>query len=288
MHIPSASRLRSLPLLLAFASSVPVAASDVVPTPTINSAALQKVSQATLSAQPATTALREPGWLYKGSDITPDPDWKFGTLPNGLRYALRKNGVPPGQVAIRVRIEAGSLFEKESERGFAHLIEHLTFRSSVYVADGEAKRVWQRLGTTFGSDTNAQTGFTGTTYKLDLPSATEQGLDESLHILSGMMAQPLITPATLNAERPVVLAEQREQPGAQSRFSDAVRSTFFAGQPLAQRSPIGTIRTLEAATADTVKAFHDRWYRPERAIVIVVGDLDPALFERLVAKNFAA
>lgn len=288
MHIPSALGPRSFPLLLAIASAVPVAASDVVPSPTVNSAALQKVSQATQSAQPATTAPREPGWLYKGSDITPDPDWKFGTLPNGLRYALRKNGVPPGQVAIRVRIEAGSLFEKESERGFAHLIEHLTFRSSVYVADGEAKRVWQRLGTTFGSDTNAQTGFTGTTYKLDLPSATEQGLDESLHILSGMMAQPLITPATLNAERPVVLAEQREQPGAQSRFSDAVRSTFFAGQPLAQRSPIGTIRTLEAATADTVKAFHDRWYRPERAIVIVVGDLDPALFERLVAKNFAA
>ncbi|WP_366932272.1 pitrilysin family protein, partial [Sphingomonas sp.] len=255
--------------------------------PPVNSAALQKVSQATQSKQSSAAASTEPGWLYKGSDITPDPDWRFGTLPNGLRYAIRKNGVPPGQVAVRIRIEAGSLFERESERGFAHLIEHLSFRSSVYVADSEAKRIWQRLGTTFGSDTNAQTGFTGTTYKLDLPSATEQGLDESLHILSGMMAQPLITSATLNAERPVVLAEQREQPGAQSRFSDALRRAFFAGQPLAERSPIGTIKTLEAATAASVKAFHDRWYRPERAIVIVVGDLDPALFERLITKNFA-
>ncbi|MBX9861003.1 MAG: insulinase family protein [Sphingomonas sp.] len=287
MQILLAQRLRSLPLFLALALTVPAIASDVASSPPVNGAALQKVSQATPSKQSSATASTEPGWLYKGSDITPDPDWRFGTLPNGLRYAIRKNGVPPGQVAVRVRIEAGSLFERESERGFAHLIEHLSFRSSVYVADGEAKRIWQRLGTTFGSDTNAQTGFTGTTYKLDLPSATEQGLDESLHILSGMMAQPLITPTTLNAERPVVLAEQREQPGAQSRFSDALRRAFFAGQPLAERSPIGTIKTLEAATAASVKAFHDRWYRPERAIVIVVGDLDPALFERLITKNFA-
>lgn len=237
-------------------------------------------------SQAAKGQSTEPGWLYRGSDITPDPAWRFGTLPNGLRYALRRNGVPPGQVAVRVRIDAGSLYERASERGFAHLLEHLTFRSSAYVADGEAKRIWQRLGTTFGSDTNAQTGFVSTTYKLDLPSATEQGLDESLHILSGMMAQPLITAATLDAERPVVLAEQREQPGAQSRYADAVRSAFFAGQPIADRSPIGTIKTLEAATAATVQAFHERWYRPERAVVIIAGDLDPALFERLISKNF--
>ncbi len=226
-------------------------------------------------------------WLYKGSDITPDPEWHFGTLANGLRYAVRRNGVPPGQVAVRVRIDAGSLYESDAERGFAHLIEHLSFRGSAYVPDGEAKRVWQRLGTTFGSDTNAQTSPTSTTYKLDLPGAMSESLDTSLKILSGMMAQPNITAQALGAERPVVLAEQREQPGPQVRFGDATRRLFFAGQPLADRSPIGSIATLEAATADTVKAFHDRWYRPERAVVIISGDLDPALFEQLIVKNFA-
>lgn len=287
MHSLFGIRLRSLSLIILIGLTVPAIASDM-PVSSPGAGELeQKASQAaqTRSAAPLKTA--EPGWLYKGSDIAPDPEWRFGTLPNGLRYALRRNGVPPGQVAVRVRIDAGSLYEQESERGFAHLLEHLTFRSSVYVADGEAKRIWQRLGTTFGSDTNAQTGFTGTTYKLDLPSATEQGLDESLHILAGMMDQPLITPATLNAERPVVLAEQREQPGAQSRFGDALRGAFFAGQPIADRSPIGTIKTLEGATADQVRAFHERWYRPERAVVIIAGDLDPALFERLVTKNFS-
>ena len=149
---------------------------------------------------------------------------------------------------MRVRIDAGSLNETDSERGFAHFIEHLTFRGSEYVPDGEAKRDWQRFGATFGSDTNAQTTPTSTTFKLDLPSATEAGLDESLKIMSGMMEKPTITDASVAAERPIVLAEQREQPGPQVRFGDAIRSTFFAGQPLADRSPIGNIKTLEAAT----------------------------------------
>jgi zinc protease len=236
---------------------------------------------------PAPVAVDHGAWLYKGSDITPDAAWQFGTLPNGLRYAVRRNGVPPGQVAVRVRIDAGSLAETDSERGFAHLIEHLSFRGSAYVPDGEAKRVWQRFGATFGSDTNAQTTAVATLYKLDLPSATTDGVDESLKILSGMMEQPAITDAALNAERPVVLAEQREQPGPQVRLSDATNAIFFAGQPLADRSPIGSIKTLQAATAASVKAFHDRWYRPERAVVIVSGDMDPAVAAQLVVKNFA-
>ena len=146
-------------------------------------------------------------WLFKGSDIPPDRSWTYGVLPNGLKYAVRRNGVPPGQVAIRVAIGAGSLMETDSERGFAHLIEHLSFRGSVHVPDGESKRVWQRRGVTFGSDSNASTSFTQTVYKLDLPSATPAGLDESMKILSGMMAEPTLTQAALDAERPVVLSQ---------------------------------------------------------------------------------
>ena len=224
-------------------------------------------------------------WLFKGSDITPDPEWHFGTLPNGLRYAVRKNGVPPGQVSIRVRIDAGSLYEDDSEQGYAHFMEHLVFRGSEYVADNEAKRTWQRLGATFGSDTNAQTTFTQTVFKLDLPAATPATVDESLKILSGMMEAPSFDDKVVNSERPVVMAEQREAPGPQVRYNDAQRATIFAGQPYATRSPIGTVKTLEAATAASLRAFHDKWYRPDRAVVIISGDLDPVLFETLVDKK---
>lgn len=227
-------------------------------------------------------------WLYKGSDIDQDPLWKFGRLPNGVRYVVRKNGVPPGQVTVRVRIDAGSLMETEQERGYAHLLEHLSFRASQYVPDGDSKQIWQRLGVTFGSDSNAKTTFTQTVFQLDLPSATPEGLDESFKILSGMMYGPLITEKTLNAERPVVLAEAREQPGAQSRLQDSLFALMFAGQPLADRKPIGTTERLNAATAESVKAFHDRWYRPERAVVVVVGDMDPAVLEAMVVKYFSS
>ncbi|WP_082448243.1 MULTISPECIES: M16 family metallopeptidase [unclassified Sphingomonas] len=226
-------------------------------------------------------------WLFKGSDIPPDRSWTYGVLSNGLKYAVRKNGVPPGQIAIRVAIGTGSLMETDNERGFAHLIEHLSFRGSVHVPDGESKRVWQRLGVTFGSDSNASTSFTQTVYKLDLPAATPAGLDESMKILSGMMTEPTLSQTALDAERPVVLSEQREQPGPQVRMGDATRALFFAGQPLADRSPIGNVETLQAATAASVKAFHDRWYRPDRAIIVIAGDADPAILEAAVKKHFA-
>lgn len=241
--------------------------------------------QAQTAPRPVQTA--DDPWLYKGSDLVHDDEWKFGRLSNGVRYAVRKNGVPPGQVSVRVRIDAGSLNEQESERGFAHLLEHLSFRGSTFVPDGESKRIWQRLGVTFGSDSNASTTFTQTVYKLDLPTATPAGLDESFKILVGMMSAPAITQASLDAERPVVLAEAREQPGAQERLQDTMLGLMFAGQPVANRKPIGTTKALTAATPASVNAFHDRWYRPDRAVVIVIGDMDPAVLEAMVQKHFS-
>ena len=227
-------------------------------------------------------------WLYKGSDIPPDPAWTFGVLPNGVRYAVRRNGVPPGQVSIRVGIDAGALHERDSELGFAHFLEHLSFRGSKYLSDGEAKRVWQRLGASFGSDTNALTSHTQTIYKLDLPEATEAGLDESLKILSGMMEGPTITQAEVDAERRTILAEQREQFAPGIKVYDATRALFFHGQPMATRSPIGTTATLQAATPAALRAFHQRWYRPDKAIIVIAGDGDPARYAELVTKHFSA
>jgi zinc protease len=225
-------------------------------------------------------------WLYEGSDVPVDDTWTFGVLPNGLRYAVKKNDVPAGQVSIRVRIDAGALHENNDEQGFAHLIEHLSFRGSTFVPDGEAKRIWQRFGVTFGSDSNAQTTPTQTVYKLDLPNATPEKLDESVKIISGMIRNPRISPTALNAERAIVLAELRENSGAQMIYSDALRQHAFQGQRLANRSTIGTPETLQAADAIRLSAFHDRWYRPENAVVVMAGDMEPAKLANLVQKYF--
>jgi len=229
----------------------------------------------------AASPVKQP-WLYEGSDVPVDDTWTFGELPNGLRYAVKQNDVPAGQVSIRVRIDAGALHENNEEQGFAHLIEHLSFRGSTFVPDGEAKRIWQRFGVTFGSDSNAQTTPTQTVYKLDLPNATPEKLDESVKIISGMIRNPRISDAALNAERAIVLAELRENSGAQLLYSDALRQHAFQGQRLASRSTIGTPETLQAADARRLNAFHDRWYRPENAVVVMAGDMEPAKLANLV------
>lgn len=249
---------------------------------------LSVYARAADKAPVATESKSERPWLYKDSDVPIDKAWHFGTLSNGLRYAIRRNSVPPGQISIRVRIDAGSLMERPDELGFAHFMEHLTFRGSKHVPDGESKRIWQRLGVTFGSDSNARTTPTGTTYALDLPDATPAGLNESMKILAGMMSDPNIVPSAVNAERAIVLAEMREGTSNASKVADASRALFFAGQPLGSHPPIGTSETLNAATAAKLQAFHDRWYRPENAVISVSGDVDPAVIEALIHTYFSS
>ncbi len=225
-------------------------------------------------------------WIYRGTDIPVDREWLFGEMPNGVRYAVRNNRVPPGQVSIRVRIDAGSLHEQDSERGFAHLIEHLTFRESKYLTDGEAIPHFQRLGASLGNDTNAITSPTQTVYKLDLPNARDATLEESIRLLSGMIREPALSTANLAAEVPIVLAERRERNGPDRRIMEATNEVYFAGQRLANRFPIGTVETLQGATSNAVKAFHRRWYRPENTVVVIAGDADPLRLAALVEQYF--
>lgn len=225
-------------------------------------------------------------WLYAGTDIPRDTGWQFGTLATGLRYAVRNNGSPPGQVSIRVRIDAGSLMESDSERGFAHFLEHLSFRGSRLLGDGDTKRIWQRLGAAFGSDTNASTTPTATVYKLDLPSATAAGLDEGMKTLAAMIEAPNLDASTIDSERGVVLSELRENAGPQARVSDAIHEHIFAGQRLADRVPIGTEQSLGAATPEGLARFHQRWYRPDNVVIAIAGDGDPATFAKLIERYF--
>src|SRR6478735_8773739 len=207
------------------------------------------------AATPRFTQPDDP-WIYRGTDIPVDSEWLFGEMPNGVRYAVRNNRVPPGQVSIRVRIDAGSLNEEDSELGFAHLIEHLTFRESKYLKDAEAIPHFQRLGASLGNDTNAITSPTQTVYKLDLPNARDATLEESIKLLSGMIREPALSDANIHTEVPIVLAERRERNGPDRRIIEQTNEVYFAGQRLANRFPIGIPETLQAATARTVRAFH--------------------------------
>src|SRR5688572_28971469 len=214
----------------------------------------------------------DPDWLYRGSDIARDPAWRFGTLPNGRRYAVRRNALPAGQVSIRIRIDAGALHEEDGERGWAHFVEHMLFKGTETYPDRRARQIWQELGASFGSDSNAFTDSTDTVYQLNLPHAERAPLDTSLAVLPEMMSPARFDAAAVDAERPVVLAEKGRRPELSQRIVDISRTLFYPGLRYADRDTIGTDATLNAATGDSLKAFYRRWYRPDRATIVMVGD----------------
>lgn len=227
------------------------------------------------------------GWLYAGSDVTPDPAWRMGTLPNGLRYAVRRNALPAGSVSIRLRIDAGALMERPDEAGYAHFVEHMVFRGSAGVPDGEGVRIWARLGASFGQDTNAFTTATQTFYALDLPRSDPASLGTAMATLAGMMRQATIDPKLVEVERQVVRAElDLRFPPIARRVQAVSRPLFLAGTRARDMEIGGTAETLATATAPRLRAFYDRWYRPERATIVIAGDAEPDALIGLVTQAF--
>ncbi len=239
-----------------------------------------------LLAAPALGQAGDGDWLYRGSDIARDPAWRFGTLPNGLRYAVRRNALPAGQVSIRIRIDAGALHEEDNERGWAHFVEHMLFRGTETYPDRQARQIWQQLGASFGSDSNARTNATETVYMLNLPHAERAPLDTSLGVLAEMMSRARFEAAAVAAERPVVLAEKGRRPELTQRIVELTRRLFYAGLRFGDRDTIGTDETLNAASAEGLKAFYRRWYRPDWATIVMVGDADEGMMEELIRARF--
>ena len=234
----------------------------------------------------AATPPSEP-WPQSVSDVPADPAVRFGTLPNGMRFAIMRNATPKDEVSIRMRIDAGSLMETEAQAGLAHMIEHMSFRGTTHVPEAQEWKGLQRLGMAMGADVSAFTSDTQTFYQFDLPNADPRTLDTGLMRMRETASEVLFRPDALDAERGTVLSEERTRDNPGFRTSRAELAFFYKGQPLATHMPIGTIDNIEHAPADALRAFYRAFYRPERATLIVVGDVDPKLVEAKIRARFA-
>ncbi|MFM8821742.1 MAG: M16 family metallopeptidase [Phenylobacterium sp.] len=248
--------------------------------------ALAGPSAARTPAQVAVEA-RLPSWPQATSDVAADPSFRFGVLPNGMRYAIRRQAVPPGQAALRLHISAGSLNEAEGQQGLAHFMEHMAFNGSTRVPEGEMVKILERLGLAFGADTNASTGFEETIYKLDLPKTDRETLDTGLMLLREVAGELTIAPAAVDRERGVILSEERSRDGPALRASRAASDFQFQGQLPPRRFPIGEVAVLKSVDAAGLKAFYQAWYRPGNAVLVAVGDFDPDAVEARIRETFS-
>lgn len=250
-------------------------------------AALLPISAlAQTSAAPSTPSAQSGGW-QSGSDIPLHPAFVTGTLPNGVRYAVRRNPVPEGRLSIRVHMRVGALMEEDDEQGWAHLLEHMLFRGSKDFPDGEGNRVWQRLGAQPGSHSNAFTSQSSTRYVLDISRADGPALDDALAILADMMDTANLDKDMLAKEQQIVLAERAMRSSEADARINKARSTFYQpGSRAGERNIIGTTETLTGAASKTLRQFYERWYRPERATIVIVGDAAPEAMAAAVRKAF--
>jgi len=215
------------------------------------------------------------------------PDIKTGTLPNGLKFYIRRNGRPEKRVSLRLAVKAGSLEEHDDQLGLAHLIEHMAFNGSTHFASGEVFKYFERVGARLGPHVNASTSFDETIYMLDLPTDQGDVVSKGLTALADFAGGLTLDPKEVDKERGVVIEEWRGGLGAGSRIRDKEIPIIFYKSRYADRLPIGKPEIIRNAKVERLRAFYDTWYRPERMAVIAVGDIDPAAMQASITSTFS-
>jgi len=201
------------------------------------------------------------------------------TLANGLRVVIVRNTLAP-VVATSVNYLVGSDEAPVGFPGTAHAQEHMMFRGSPgLTADQLAD-----IGSVVGGDFNANTREDLTQYLFTVPA---EDLDVALHIEALRMRAVLDTAAEWNEERGAIEQEVAQDLSEPSYLLfSKLRTRMFAGTPY-EHDALGTRPSFEKTTAHMLKSFHDTWYAPNNAILVIAGDVEPGATLTLVQQLFA-
>lgn len=210
------------------------------------------------------------------------PQIKFTdrTLANGLRVLAAPDHSSP-TVAIQVWYHVGSKDDPQHRSGFAHLFEHIMFKSTKNMKS----EMMDRLTEDVGGFNNAFTNDDVTVYFEVVPSNyLETLIWAEADRLSGLN----VDDANFKSERDVVKEEYRQSVLAPpyGRFEYLMQQKSFLEHPY-KRPTIGSIEDLDAASLKDVQEFHATYYRPDNATLIVVGDFDPKQLDAWIEKYFA-
>jgi zinc protease len=211
----------------------------------------------------------------------PQMKYRERTLPNGLRVLSVIDRSSP-TVTINVWYHVGSKDDPDHRSGFAHLFEHIMFKSTKNMK----AEMMDRLTEDVGGNNNATTQPDATIYFETIPA---NYLETLLWAEAERLASLTVDDENFKSERAVVEEEYRQGVLAppNGRFFNALDRRSWNAHPY-RRPGIGNIEDLDAATIEDVIKFHQTYYRPDNATLIVVGDFDQKQFDTWVDKYFAA
>jgi zinc protease len=213
-------------------------------------------------------------------------DYVEETLPNGLKVIYHVDRSTP-VAAVDIWYNVGSKHEQQGRTGFAHLFEHMMFKGSKNVADGQHFGLLEDAGARAGSDINGTTSWDRTNYFEQVPS---NQLELALWLESDRMGTLLetLTQEKLDNQREVVKNERRQGVDNQpfgTWLEKTLAHAFPAGHPY-HHTVIGSMEDLSAATVDDVKNFFRTYYAPNNAVLVVAGDIDVDQAKQMVRKHF--
>jgi zinc protease len=195
----------------------------------------------------------------------PKLDFTTHTLSNGLKVILlEEHSVPV--INLQIWYHVGSKDERPGRTGFAHMFEHLMFKGSAHVGPDEHSRLIEAVG---GFD-NAETNDDSTDFYETFPS---QYLETALWLEADRMGSLNVDEANFKSERQVVEEERRVRVDNQpyGTIEEDLRAAAFTVHGY-HHTAIGSIADLDNATVEDVRIFHDTYYKPNNATLVIVGD----------------
>ncbi|MBF0098482.1 MAG: insulinase family protein [Magnetococcales bacterium] len=203
------------------------------------------------------------------------------TLDNGLRVILVREAKAPIFIA-QIWYRVGSIDETDGKSGLAHMLEHMMFQGTPAIPAGEFHR---RIAQQGGED-NAFTSYDATCYYIKLASDRAA---LALQLESDRMQHLSLLEESFRSENQVVQEERRSRTDADpnARFLEQLRKKAFGDHPYG-RPIIGWMDDIQRLTTEDLRAWHRRYYAPNNAILVMVGDLELAAMAQQVRDAFAA
>ena len=219
--------------------------------------------------------------------IPVDPSVRIGKLDNGLTYYIRHNEYPEHVANFYIAQRVGSINEDDSQRGLAHFLEHMAFNGSEHFKGNGIIEFCRSLGVEFGSDLNAYTSIDQTVYRVcDVPTKRATAVDSCLLILKDWSNGLLLEADEIDKERDVVHNEWRLGEGPSQRMITRSLPKMYPGSKYGERMPIGLMSVIDSFKPQTLRAYYQKWYRPDNQAIIVVGDVDVDHIEAQIKSLF--